>query len=44
MTIFVCIDDKNGMLFNHRRQSRDEAVLKDMLDVAEDFYLLSNGV
>lgn len=35
MTIFVCIDDKNGMLFNHRRQSRDEAVLKDMLDIAE---------
>ena len=35
MTIFICVDDKNGMLFNHRRQSRDEAVLKDMLDIAE---------
>ncbi|MCI9067699.1 MAG: ribonuclease Z [Lachnospiraceae bacterium] len=34
MTIFVCVDDHNGMLFNHRRQSRDEAVLKDMLDAA----------
>ena len=35
MTIFICVDDKNGMLFNHRRQSRDEAVLKDMLDITE---------
>lgn len=35
MTIFTCIDDNNGMLFNHRRQSRDEAVLKDMLTAAE---------
>ena len=35
MTIFICIDDNNGMLFNHRRQSRDEAVLKDMLNTAE---------
>ena len=34
MTVFVCVDDHNGMLFNHRRQSRDEAVLKDMLDTA----------
>lgn len=34
MTIFVCMDDNNGMLFNHRRQSRDEAVLKDILGTA----------
>lgn len=30
MTIYVCLDDKNGMLFNHRRQSRDAAVLADI--------------
>lgn len=35
MVAFVCLDDNNGMLFNHRRQSRDEAVIEDMLDVAE---------
>lgn len=35
MTIFICLDDNNGILFNHRRQSRDKAVLKDMLDIAE---------
>ena len=30
MTIYVCLDDKNGMLFNKRRQSRDVAVLADI--------------
>ena len=35
MTIFICLDAQNGMLFNHRRQSRDEAVLEDMLATAE---------
>lgn len=36
MTIFVCVDENKGMLFNHRRQSRDEAVREDMLAVAEN--------
>lgn len=31
MNIFVCVDDQNGMLFNHRRQSRDRLVLQDIL-------------
>ena len=30
MTVYVCLDDRNGMLFNNRRQSRDAAVLQDM--------------
>lgn len=30
MTIYVCLDDKNGMLFNNRRQSRDTMVLEDI--------------
>lgn len=30
MTIYVCLDDRNGMLFNRRRQSRDAAVLADI--------------
>ena len=30
MTIYVCLDDKNGMIFNKRRQSRDAAVLEDI--------------
>ena len=30
MTFYVCLDDRNGMLFNNRRQSRDAAVLADI--------------
>lgn len=30
MTVYVCLDDRNGMLFNNRRQSRDRAVLEDI--------------
>ena len=26
MIIIVCLDNKKGMMFNHRRQSRDQAV------------------
>gem|GEM_PF-5722604 len=31
MDVFVCLDDRNGMLFNHRRQSRDREVIRDVL-------------
>ncbi len=27
----ICLDDNRGMLFHHRRQSRDQAVFRDML-------------
>ena len=27
MRLIVCLDDKNGMAFNHRRQSRDRIVI-----------------
>lgn len=30
MTLYFCLDDRNGMLFNHRRQSRDAAILEDI--------------
>ncbi len=30
MTLYVCLDQRNGMLFNRRRQSRDAAVLEDI--------------
>lgn len=30
MTVYVCLDDNGGMLFNHRRQSRDSQVLEDI--------------
>jgi len=31
MTVYVCLDDRNGMQFNHRRQSRDAEVFRDIL-------------
>lgn len=36
MTVFVCIDDKGGMTFNNRRQSRDSSVLEDIKRVSGD--------
>lgn len=30
MRVIVFLDDKNGMLFNKRRQSRDQAVLEEI--------------
>lgn len=32
MHVILCLDDRNGMLFNHRRQSRDRVVIQDILD------------
>ncbi len=31
MDVIICLDDKNGMIFNHRRQSRDSKVTEDIL-------------
>ena len=30
MILYICLDDRNGLQFNHRRQSRDAAVLEDI--------------
>lgn len=34
MRVIVCIDDCGGMLFNHRRQSRDRVLLQDVWQTA----------
>lgn len=34
MILAVCVDDRGGMLFNHRRQSRDKAVIEDLVKFA----------
>ncbi len=31
MVIIACVDDRNGLMFNHRRQSRDSVVCRDIL-------------
>jgi len=36
MTVYVCLDERNGMLFNNRRQSRDRAVLEDIRTAVPD--------
>ena len=28
MIVILCLDDKNGMMFNNRRQSKDKFVFK----------------
>ena len=30
MTLYICLDDKNGLRFNRRRQSRDAVLLEDI--------------
>ncbi len=35
MRVVVCVDTAGGMLFNHRRQSRDRVLLADLLETAK---------
>ena len=42
MNIIVCLDDRNGMLFNHRRQSMDKEVRKRILTITENKTLWMN--
>ena len=39
MTLIVCVDDNMGMLFNHRRQSKDVVVRERILKQAEGKHL-----
>ena len=32
MNIIVCIDNKNGMMFNKKRQSRDRKLIEDIIN------------
>ena len=36
MTVFICTDDRGGMMFNKRRQSRDKRVIEDVIRTADD--------
>lgn len=35
MILIACVDDALGMMFNHRRQSRDRAVCEDILNLTD---------
>lgn len=39
MTLIVCVDDKMGMAFNKRRQSRDSEVIKDISSLGLSLYM-----
>ena len=41
MKIIVCVDDNFGMLFNNRRQSKDQMLLEDMMGKIEKVWIHS---
>lgn len=43
MHIIVCLDDRNGMLFNHRRQSQDKTLRKYILELTGEQPLWMNA-
>ena len=43
MKLIICLDDKNGMLFNKRRQSRDSVLNEKVISIAEGSRLLMNA-
>lgn len=43
MKIIVCLDDDNGMMFNHRRQSRDRILCQNILDLCAGERLYMNS-
>ena len=36
MTLVLCLDDNLGMMFNHRRQSRDRVLIAELLETVGD--------
>ncbi len=42
MNVIVCLDDRGGMMFNHRRQSRDQVLLEKVLSLTENAVLRMN--
>ena len=40
MNIIVCLDDKNGMMFNKRRQSQDKLLRSDIKECNENDFCL----
>ncbi len=41
MTVIVCIDDRKGMMFNGRRQSRDRCLLEDIVKNLDGAFYIS---
>ena len=43
LNIIICLDDKNGMLFGGKRQSRDSVLCKRILEISKETGLLMNN-
>ena len=43
MILIVCVDDHNGMMFNHRRQSQDRVLRADVLELTAGKALWMNA-
>ena len=43
MTVIICIDDRNGMAFNNRRQSQDKKLLERITSAVSGKRLLMNA-
>ena len=43
MKVIVVIDDKNGLLFNHRRQSQDRIIREKILSIIQGRKLWMNA-
>lgn len=43
MNIIVCLDDKNGMMFNKRRQSQDKVLRADIKELTKDKNIFMNN-
>ena len=42
MTIILCLDDKNGLSFNNRRQSRDKILIENIIQ-NDSVYILEHS-
>ena len=42
MTIFICLDDADGLAFNHRRQSRDRVLCEHIAALSQKGVLRMN--
>lgn len=43
MIVIVCLDEQGGMMFNRRRQSRDQFVTRDILEMCQGRHLYLNA-
>lgn len=43
MKLIVCVDKENGILFNHRRVSRDREIIADLLKEEEQIKILESS-